>query len=112
MLTINNKLHMAGGRLAGGAFSFIFFLVASISGQTVSGYQEPTQTSPAAKDVSSNPRPLATIYKEIKIGTDADQVRKLLGKASIDDKDGFFYEMDSEIVQIRLDGTPRCDSSR
>ncbi|HEX6125261.1 MAG TPA: hypothetical protein VFZ23_07790 [Pyrinomonadaceae bacterium] len=39
----------------------------------------------------------------MKIGTSADEVRALLGKAKIDDKDGFFYEMDAEMVQIRLD---------
>jgi hypothetical protein len=39
----------------------------------------------------------------VRIGTSADEVRELLGKAEIDDKDGFFYKMDAEMVQIRLD---------
>ena len=47
--------------------------------------------------------PAAAIYKNIKIGTTADEVRSILGKAEIADKDGFFYELDSELVQIRLD---------
>jgi len=42
-------------------------------------------------------------YKDIKIGSTADEVRDKLGKAVIDDKDGFYYEFDDEIVQIRLD---------
>ena len=103
MFTITNGLHTVGGRLAAGAFALLFFLVGPISGQSVSGYQDQTQTPPVNKVVPSTPQPVASIYKEVKIGTDADQVRKLLGKAEIDDEDGFYYEMDSEIVQIRLD---------
>lgn len=43
-------------------------------------------------------------YKEVKIGSTADEVRDKLGKAKIDDKDGFYYRFnDSEFAQIRLD---------
>jgi len=48
--------------------------------------------------------PVLTDYKGIKIGTTAEEVRDKLGKAKIDDKDGFFYDADDEMVQIRLDG--------
>ena len=47
--------------------------------------------------------PVLTDYKGIKIGATADDVREKLGKAKIDDKDGFFYDSDNEMVQIRLD---------
>jgi hypothetical protein len=61
-------------------------------------------TQPVAVTATTGPAlPVATIYRNIKIGTNADEVRSMLGKAEIADKDGFFYEMDSELVQIRLD---------
>ncbi|MGI8812307.1 MAG: hypothetical protein ACR2IH_07225 [Pyrinomonadaceae bacterium] len=41
-------------------------------------------------------------YKGVKIGSTPDEVRDKLGKAVIDDKDGFYYEFDNEIVQIRI----------
>lgn len=47
--------------------------------------------------------PVLSEYKGIKIGSTADEVRNKLGKAQIDDKDGFFYDSDNELVQIRLD---------
>lgn len=49
-------------------------------------------------------KPALQNYKDIKIGSTADEVRDKLGKAVIDDKDGFYYEFDDiELVQIRLD---------
>jgi len=48
--------------------------------------------------------PILTDYKGIKIGATAEEVRDKLGKAKIDDKDGFFYDANDEMVQIRLDG--------
>lgn len=48
--------------------------------------------------------PVLTNYKDVKIGSTADEVREKLGKAKIDDKDGFFYRFnDGEFAQIRLD---------
>ena len=47
--------------------------------------------------------PVLQNYKDIKIGATADDVRDKLGKAKIDDKDGFFYQFDDEMAQIRLD---------
>lgn len=47
--------------------------------------------------------PVLEHYKEVKIGMTADEVRDKLGKAKIDDKDGFFYQIDDdEMAQIRL----------
>lgn len=43
-------------------------------------------------------------YKGVEIGSTADIVREKLGKAEIDDKDGFYYEIGKgEFAQIRLD---------
>ncbi|MDQ2747246.1 MAG: hypothetical protein M3T96_08310 [Acidobacteriota bacterium] len=48
--------------------------------------------------------PVLQDYKEVKIGMTAKDVRDKLGKAKIDDKDGFFYQIsDDELAQIRLD---------
>ena len=64
-----------------------------------------TATNQIADKKSNTPilMPVLTEYKGIKIGTTADEVRDKLGKAKIDDKDGFFYDSDDEMVQIRVD---------
>lgn len=80
----------------------VFFCVTASS-------QEPNNNTAtnmtAAKKVSAvKSGPFYTNYKDIKIGTTAKEVRNLLGKAKIDDKDGFYYKIsDSEFVQIRID---------
>lgn len=107
MKTVTNPLQAVGGRLAGVSIAMIFFLAGTICGQTVSGNLQQTDTPPVAKALAAPAKPLASIYKEVKIGSDADDVKKLLGKPKIDDKDGFFYEMDSELVQIRLDDSAK-----
>jgi hypothetical protein len=106
MLTIKDRhisvIRSAGK--AGGALALLFFLgfSASVLGQNVVGLQDSSKPV-SDKAVSSTPKPIASVYKDVKIGTSADEVRELLGKAEIDDKDGFYYEMDTEMVQIRLD---------
>lgn len=48
--------------------------------------------------------PLLKHYKQVTIGSTAEEVRDKLGKAKIDDEDGFYYRFDdTELVQIRLD---------
>lgn len=59
-----------------------------------------TTTENAAKTVLM---PVLTNYKEIKIGMTADEVKEKLGKAKIEDKDGFYYEFRDESAQIVLD---------
>lgn len=41
--------------------------------------------------------------EKISIGAIAEEVREKPGKAKIEDKDGFCYDRDEEMVQIRLD---------
>ena len=69
-----------------------------------------TPTTPQTEQKTSETKsatvsqPVFTGYKQIKIGMTADEVRDKLGKAKIDDKDGFYYEIsDDESAQIRLD---------
>lgn len=58
----------------------------------------------AGADQSDVNKPVLTNYKDVKIGSTADQVREKLGKAKIDDNDGFYYEIgDGEFAQIRVD---------
>lgn len=58
----------------------------------------PTQT-PAPPSL-----PVWSAYKGVTIGMTADEVRHKLGKAGIDDKDGFYYRFsDDEFAQIRID---------
>jgi hypothetical protein len=105
MLTFIREIHTQFGRAASVTLALLFFLAfsGSVSGQNASNLQVKANEPSAPKAASSVPQPVASIYKEVKIGTSADDVRELLGKAEIDDKDGFFYQMESEMVQIRLD---------
>ena len=104
MLTIKDT-HISIGRFAGGVLALLLFfgIATSVSGQAVSELQNGDKQSALKKAELSPRQPIVSVYKDVKIGTTADEVRELLGKAEIDDKDGFFYEMDSEMVQIRLD---------
>lgn len=103
MLTMKHT-HISVAQVAGLlALIFLFGISVSAFGQAVSGLQDPTKQPAPNKIQSSIHQPIASVYKNVKIGTAADEVRELLGKAKIDDKDGFFYDMDSEMVQIRLD---------
>lgn len=95
--------------LLAGLILVLLFGAATIFGQTTDN----TQTAAAATNTTASqtnepPKtvmmPVLKSYKEVKIGTTDDEVRDLLGKkAVIDDKDGFFYQYDDEMVQIRLD---------
>lgn len=83
-----------------------FWTATTAFGQTTDN----TQTAAAtAMQIEKSATPKAVImpvlqnYKDIKIGATADEVRDKLGKAVIDDKDGFYYEItDDEMTQIRL----------
>ena len=79
----------------------------AVNAKNIETGQIKSETSPAPT------LPLLKHYKEINIGTTADEVRDKLGKAKIDDKDGFYYEFsDDEFAQIRLgsDGKVRLIS--
>ena len=104
MVTIKNT-HISDRRFACGVFVLLFFLgfSASVSGQTASQLQDGDKQPVLNNAPSSIHQPITSVYKGVKIGAAAAEVRELLGKAEIDDKDGFFYEMKSEMVQIRLD---------
>ncbi|MBA3634052.1 MAG: hypothetical protein H0W58_14770 [Acidobacteria bacterium] len=66
--------------------------------------QAATMQTTSEKSVTQILQPVLTNYKNVKIGTTSEEVREKLGKAKIDDKDGFYYEIsDDEIVQIRID---------
>jgi len=78
----------------------------AVTAQSTASLQVPS-ASPGTPQISTAAAvagPVATIYKDVKIGTAAGEVKQLLGKPKIDDDDGFFYDKGTEIVQIRLDG--------
>lgn len=86
---------------------FGLFLVFGLSFSAFGQNAENVLTTPVQNvDIKSETpvlMPILSEYKGIKIGSTADEVRNKLGKAKIDDKDGFFYDSDDELVQIRLD---------
>lgn len=88
------------------AFAIALFLLLFVFSVTATGQAQAKQvkTSQAASPKASN-LPSWQGYKEIKIGTTADEVRAKLGKATAEDKEGFFYTFsDTESAQIVLDG--------
>ncbi|NOT48642.1 MAG: hypothetical protein HOP17_12945 [Acidobacteria bacterium] len=103
------QVNWASG-LRSAALSFFVTLVLAVAAAA----QTPVQTAVNTTDVESDQTTTAakvaavlpglTNYKGIMIGSTADEVREKLGKAKIDDKDGFYYRFDdSEFAQIRLD---------
>jgi hypothetical protein len=81
----------------------LFGMIIPALGQTAGNTQTAAIQTVDKKSEVPILMPVLTEYKGIKIGTSAEEVRDKLGKAKIDDKDGFFYDWDEEIVQIRLD---------
>jgi hypothetical protein len=85
----------------------LFWLAAAAFGQTTDTKQTATITTTETQKTETSKAvmmPVLQNYKDIKIGATADDVRDKLGKAKIDDKDGFYYEIDDdEMAQIRLD---------
>lgn len=92
------------------ALALAFWVFASVTNAQTTENMAAATTTTAETDQKMTEKktapvlsPILTNYKEIKIGTPAEEVRDKLGKAIIDDKDGFFYDKDGEMVQIRLD---------
>lgn len=99
------KAAVKGGRYAAAvAFTIAFSALAAVS-QTPSN-----STAVSAADVK-NKQPTATAvngpamkaYRKLAIGMPADLVTSTWGKAKIEDKDGFLYELsDDQTAQLRL----------
>ncbi|MDQ3322550.1 MAG: hypothetical protein M3525_09005 [Acidobacteriota bacterium] len=99
------NLVMSGFYKAGFALLLSFWLTAGAAfGQTTGGAQTAAMPSAGEKSAAIVVMPVLTNYREIQIGTTADQVRDKLGKAKIDNKNGFYYQFsDEEFAQIRVD---------
>lgn len=84
---------------------FFWFLAITTNAQTISSNAQTTGVKTAPE--VTKPAVLMPVwknYKDITIGTTADEVKDKLGKAKITDKDGFYYEFsDDESAQIILD---------
>ncbi len=103
---INRENLRAAMFLQAGLILILLFGAATAFGQTTDNTQ-PGAASKTAMQTSETPKavimPVLLNYKDVKIGATADEVRDKLGKAKIDDKDGFFYKIDdNELAQIRL----------
>lgn len=93
------------------AIAAVFTVAFVLAGNAQTQDQTAAGTATAKKDPTAAGAkqrqvvlPLLTNYKEIKIGSTRDEVREKLGKAKIDDKDGFYYQFgDGEFAQIRID---------
>jgi hypothetical protein len=82
---------------------FSLVLAVAVSAQTTASLQEPAKAQGNTPKPSAPRQLVATIFKDVKIGTDRAEVKQILGKPKIDADDGFFFDNDGEIVQIRLD---------
>jgi hypothetical protein len=98
---------MAAFLQAGLILVLLFWLATAAFGQTTDTKQTATITTTETQKIETPKAvmmPILQNYKEVKIGTTDDEVRDRLGKkATIDDKDGFFYQFDDEMAQIRID---------
>ncbi len=86
---IKNRKENSGTAILSGTslmLLLLFGLTTAAFGQTT-GDGQSAATQNAVEKIAA---PVLTNYKEIKIGTTADEVRDKLGKAKIEDKDGFF----------------------
>lgn len=99
---INQKTLKTAG-LFNMSLAMLLLFGLSAFAQTTNTQTATTQT-PVEKSATLILQPVLTNYKAVKIGTTDEEVRDKLGKAEIDDKDGFYYKIsDNEIVQIRID---------
>ena len=100
---MDRKCSRAAAMQVGLLLVFLLWTSPAASGQTNVNTQ--TAAKPAMQSEKSRmTMPALQNYKDLKIGSTADEVRNKLGKAVIDDEDGFYYEFDdAERVQIRLD---------
>lgn len=108
MSDVKEKQNVVNKILAGAgcALLFLFGLTANLNAQdTMSPMPTPVPAPMKSEKPAPPPvlTPVWTNYKNVKIGDTAKEVRTALGKAKIDDKDGFYYELSNhEIAQIRL----------
>ena len=93
-----------------GFYNAIFALILTFGlaivsfGQTTDNAQTSVMPPAAEKSAASVIVPIFTNYREIKIGSTADEVREKLGKAKDDDENGFYYELsDNESAQMMID---------
>ena len=106
MKTHNSQAAKATKILIVLAFLFCFSAVIA-NGQTPEEMQNAATQNKAEMKTEKTvvvKKPVLTNFKEIAIGTLAKDVREKLGKAEVEDTDGFFYQIsDNEMMQIRLD---------
>ncbi|MGI8467055.1 MAG: hypothetical protein ACR2N3_01230 [Pyrinomonadaceae bacterium] len=107
---INNKnLETASIVQIGLVLLLVFWLfTAAADAQTTNNnaQQQATATIQTTSETKTTPvlMPVLTDYKGVAIGMTADEVKDKLGKAKIEDKDGFYYKFsDDEAAQIALD---------
>jgi hypothetical protein len=92
------------------AFILLFWLLTTAAAAQTPGQE--TSTTAVQKKTETVPAPVSAPvlknYREVAIGMTADAVREKLGKAKIQDKDGFYYEFsDGEAAQLTLDADGR-----
>lgn len=102
IISENKLLSLAVEPILIAALIFIFALFVFGQNEQTSQNTKP-QTTPVVEEKAIL-QPVFTDYKNIKIGMMADEVKDNLGKAKLEDKDGFYYIFsDKESVQIVLD---------
>lgn len=109
MLITNKVFKLRANLIVQTAALVLIFWVFAAAGNAQINSEPMPMTAQSGEKVAETKKvvilqPVLTNYKEIKIGTAADEVRNKLGKPKIADKDGFFYEIsDDELAQIRID---------
>jgi hypothetical protein len=104
----NEHLRMAlAVQIALGLILLLWLLTTAAHGQTPLGAAQSAAVPAGKTETAATPAamPLLKNYREITIGMESGAVREKLGKARVQDKDGFYYEFSArEAAQIALDG--------
>lgn len=85
----------------------VCFAAAAASSQTESGAVSANRPKPIVDGAAAGKilTPKMTQFRDVGIGTPADELKKAWGKPEIEDEDGFLYELSGEqTVQIAMDG--------
>jgi hypothetical protein len=106
MINVNRGLIKWTGRaIVALAFCIGGLFTHGLYAQTVAAANQPdaATTKDSSAPVKKSSMPAMSAFRNVSIGMPADKVKESWGKAKIEDKDGFLFELsDSETAQVRI----------
>lgn len=106
MINVNRGfIKWTGRAVVAVAFCVAGLFTHGVYAQTVAVANQPAAvtTKDSSAPAKKSSMPAMTAFRNVSIGMSADEVKESWGKAKIEDKDGFLYELsDSETAQVRI----------